>query len=119
MSKRDSKTSLRQSVLRHSGRSRFQEGDFYRAQFKIIDAEEAAAIAARTQGGHFARYGKLGGIQRNSNGQLSEEFLPDRKMMKKKSIKGKKRYIKKNSSEDNGIDIEITSSEEDDDLLKR
>lgn len=118
MSKRNSKTSLRQSVLRHSGRSPFQEGDFYRAQFKIIDAEEAA-MAARTQGGHFARSGKLGGIQRNSNGQFSEEFLPDRKMIKKKSIKGKKRYIKKNSSEDNGIDIEITSSEEDDDLLKR
>ena len=75
-------------------------------------------MAARAQGGHLARYGKIGGIQRNS-GQLSEELLPDRKMMKKKSTKGKKRYIKKNSSGDNGIDIEITSSEEDDDLLKR
>jgi hypothetical protein len=76
-------------------------------------------MAARAQGGHLARYGKIGGIQRNSSGQLSEELLPDRKMMKKKSTKGKKRYIKKNSSDDNGIDIEITSSEEDGDLLKR
>jgi hypothetical protein len=45
--------------------------------------------------------------------------VPDSKIFKKKSVKAKKLYLKKNSSSNN-VDIEIASSEEDnDDLMKK
>jgi hypothetical protein len=88
-----------------------------RGQFKAIDAEEAVG-GSRTVGGHAGRYGRLG-LQRNSTSQQVEELQADRRLQKKKSVKARRRYIKKNSSDNNDIDIEITSSEGDDDLLQR
>jgi hypothetical protein len=95
-SKRDSKSSLRQSVLRTSGRNTYQEGEFSRGQFKLIDAEEAMLRAQGGSGGNSGRLGRFG-LQRNSSGQRPDETV-ERSLKKKKSGRGRNnKYIKKNS----------------------
>lgn len=75
----------------------------------MIDADEAAV---RGQGGQQGRVGRFG-IPRNSSLLGSDLATINRSMHKKKSTRGRNRYIRKNSNDSNDVDIDISSDEED------